>query len=80
MKIYCVHDVKAEAFMNPVYYRTKGEALRAFETTCKDSSSQFNKFPSDFTMYELGEFNEFNGSFNIHEKPLHMANASEFTE
>lgn len=80
MRIFTVHDNKAEAYLPPVYYKTKGEALRAFETTCKNKESQFHQYPSDFTMYELGEFNEQTGDITQNEKPLPLANASEYIQ
>lgn len=80
MRIYSVHDSKAEAYLSPIYFKTKGEALRAFETSCQDKDSNFAKYPSDFTMVELGEFNENDASITLHEKPLILANASEFAQ
>lgn len=76
--IFTVHDNAAKAYLPPFYMRTKGEALRAFETTCKDTSSQFNKYPKDYTLVELGTFNEENGQILTHEIPLILENASQY--
>nr|QJB20477.1 MAG: nonstructural protein [Microvirus sp.] len=78
MKIFSVHDSKAEAYLAPIYYRTAGEALRAFETTCRDSNSPFHQFPSDYTLVELGEFDEHSASIVTHDKPKILSNASEY--
>lgn len=78
MKIFSVHDSKAEAYLAPIYFRTKGEAIRAFETTCQDETSQFHKYPSDFTLVELGEFNETTSAITPLIAPLHLSHASEY--
>lgn len=78
MKIFSVHDSKAEAYLSPFYSKTPAEAIRSFSSACEDSSSAFFKYPSDFTLVELGEFDEISASIATHQKPRILANASEF--
>lgn len=80
MRIYSVHDNKAKAYLNPFHARTSGEAIRAFQTECKNPQSPFNQYPSDFTLYELGEFDEESASIATHKSPVHLSNASEFQQ
>jgi len=77
MKIFSVHDSKAEAYLSPIYFKTKGEAIRAFETACKDQNTNFFKYPSDYTLVEIGEFDETTSSIQT-SAPVILANASEF--
>lgn len=79
IKMFSVHDSKACAYMPPIYFKTKGEAMRAFQTTCtSDKEHQFAKYPHDFTLVELGEFDEPSGKLSALEVPIILANASEF--
>lgn len=78
MKIFSIHDSKAEAYLSPFYCRTKGEAIRMFETTCKDESTQFNKYPSDFTLVEIGTYNELTSHIDSID-PLSLATASDYS-
>lgn len=55
-KIYAVYDAKARAYLNPVFYRTHEEAIRAFGQTCKNEQSQFNACPEDFHLHHIGEW------------------------
>lgn len=80
MKIFSVHDSKASAHLPPFYARTKGEAIRAFETTCKDPTSQFYLYPTDFTLVELGEFNEITAEIKSLAIPINLSHASEFAK
>lgn len=77
-RIYSVHDSKAKAYLNPFYARTSGEAIRAFQTECKNNQSPFSQYPADFTLYELGEFCENTASLITHANPIHLSNAAEF--
>lgn len=76
--IFSVHDSKAQAYLPPFYMRNKGEALRAFETTVKDTNTQFNKYPQDYTLVELGTFDENTATIETWEKPIILENASAF--
>lgn len=78
MKIFSVHDCKAEAYLPPIFMKTKAEAIRAFQTTVESFDSQFHKYPADFTLVELGEFDETTAAISALDIPLILANASEF--
>jgi hypothetical protein len=78
MKMFCIHDSKAEAYMSPFYFKTKAEAIRAFSASCQEPDSNLSKFASDYTLVEIGEFNETTAEINTHLSPIILANASEF--
>lgn len=67
MKIFTVHDAKAEYYMQPFFARNSGEAIRSFsEAINGDSNHQFAKYPADFTLFLLGEFNTDTGEITAH--------------
>ena len=80
MKIFTVRDMKADYYMNPVTYKSTGEALRAFEQACKDKESQFNQFPSDFCLIELGEFDPSLGLITNHEVSKLLVTAADYAK
>lgn len=61
VKIYSVYDCKAGAFGTINAYRSSDEAVRAFGVACNDSSSNYFKFAEDFTLFELGEYDDTTG-------------------
>lgn len=79
-KIFSVHDSKASAYLPMFICRTSAEAIRKFQMTVQDTSTQFNKFPSDFNLVELGEWDMTSASIKTLEKPLILSNASEFIQ
>lgn len=77
-KAYTIWDSKAEAFCQPFFFPTKGAAIRAFQTTATDNKTQMNKYPGDYTLFEVGEFNDSTGVYeNLHSK-INLGCAIEF--
>lgn len=75
VKIFAVYDVKAEAFMLPQYYHTGGVAERAFTQAVNTPETQFNANPEDFTLFELGTFDDKDATFNIYAAPISVVKA-----
>lgn len=61
MKIFSVYDSKANAYMQPFFSPTAGTALRAFETIANEEGHEFCKHAADYTLFEIGEWDEFDG-------------------
>lgn len=78
MKIFTIYDSKAEAFISPFYERSTGLAIRAFEDACNTPEHQFNKYPEDYTLFELGEFNELTAGFELKDSPQSLGLAMLF--
>ena len=77
MKMFSVYDSKAESFDRPFFLRTKGEALRGWIDVVNDPSTQFNKHSADFTLFELGEFDQTTGHVMLHEAKISLGTALE---
>lgn len=77
-KIYSVYDSKVECFLQPFFMRSRGEAIRGFTELCNDNSTNFGKYPSDFTLFELGEYVDSNCKFVMLDTPHSLGLATEF--
>lgn len=58
LKIFSVHDQKAEAFLPPFYMHHVGQAGRVFTDCINSNDHQFSQHPADYTLFELGTFND----------------------
>lgn len=76
-KVYTVYDSKTEAYLKPFFMRTKGEAIRAFQDTVNDESSQFWKHPEDYTLFEIGEYDELSARMMPNEALIPLGTALE---
>ncbi len=75
LKVYTLFDSKVEIYMKPFYLKNKGEALRAFTDIANDKDTNVGKYPEDFTLFEIGEYDEETGHHQSYEakKPLGTA-------
>lgn len=76
-KMFTVFDSKVEAYMTPFFSQTMPSALRAFSDTVQNTEHPFHKHAEDYTLFELGIWNDTNGSFEIHKTPIPVAKAIE---
>ena len=78
LKIFTVYDAKAEAYMQPFFMQSTGQALRSFEDTVNNPESIFNKHAEDFTIFEIGTFEDSNAFFQMHESKIPLGTAIEY--
>lgn len=60
-KIFSVYDSKSEAYGMPMFLRSVAEAIRSFTDAANSSDSMLAKHPADFTLFELGEYDQLSG-------------------
>ena len=77
MKVCSVFDSKAEAYLQPFYSRSRGEALRAFEDAVNREGS-FKAHVADYTLFEIGEFDDSSGQIVMHYAMVNLGCAIEF--
>lgn len=71
--IFSVYDSKAETFMQPFFTQSRGVAIRMFTSAVADKAHDFNRFAEDYTLFELGAFDEEAGCFQNHDTPVSVA-------
>lgn len=59
--IFAVHDSAAGAFIPPFTLPTEAMAIRTFAECAHNHEHQFCKFPNDFCLYLVGEFDDSTG-------------------
>lgn len=78
LKIFTVYDSKAEAFLQPFLFSSTGQALRAFADSVADSNHQFARHPEDFTLFELGTYDDNGAKFDLLDTPKSLGLALEY--
>lgn len=75
LKVFAIRDSKAEVFKTPFFQKSHGEAERTFQELVKDENSLVSKYPEDFDLYHIGEYNDQTGVIDALETPNHMVKA-----
>lgn len=76
-RIFTVYDQKAEAYLQPFFAATKGLAIRSFQETLTQPEHHFTKHAEDFTLFELGEYDDANAIIEQHATPISLGTALE---
>lgn len=72
--IFTVYDNKAQAFGNPFLMENKSTAIRAFTFAANDKTNDIGRYPEDFTLFYMGQFNDADASIE-HVQPTAIAYA-----
>ena len=74
--VFSIYDEKAGAFAAPFTAPSIGHAIRSFadEVNSARDSSLLSKHPEDFQLFELGMFDDSDGSFDLLPAPSPRGN------
>lgn len=78
LNVYAVYDAKVKYFHNPMVMRNRGEALRSWEQVANDEKSSICAHPSDFSLMELGTFDDQTGKIDLLPVPESLGLALQF--
>lgn len=79
-KVFSVYDSKSMVYDQPWLAPNKGAALRAVLDVLKDPNHHFSKWPSDFTLFEIGEWDEQTGTLTPHLAKINCGVMIELTQ
>lgn len=68
LKMYVVHDSKADAFMQPFFLNEDEQAVRGFSDSVNNPESPFFNHASDYTLYRIGQYSEENGEVTAEDR------------
>lgn len=63
--LFSVRDMKAEAYLEPFHSMTVATAIRSFQQASTDPEHQFCKWPEDYHLYLVGEFDLQTGDLKL---------------
>ncbi|WNK13405.1 MAG: nonstructural protein [Microvirus sp.] len=79
LKLFCVYDNKASAYLPPFAAVNSLVALRMFGDSASDTNHMFNRHPLDYHLFELGEFDDMTGGVSSL-MPVNLGNAGMFSD
>jgi len=76
-EIFAILDMKVEAYHKPFFANSEGEAKRMIIETAKDEQTTFHKYPEDFQLFHLGNYNDSTAKIESNELPILLGNVLE---
>lgn len=77
-QVYSIQDVKVSVFHPPMVLKNKAEARRLMADVVADSQTPMHKYPEDFRLMHIGEFDDNSGLLSPLATPEFIADAIEF--
>lgn len=71
-KIFTIRDQKLNAFNNPFTAPTADAVVRQLASDIREKNGDLGKYPEDFDLYELGEFDPESGTIATFQAPKHL--------
>jgi hypothetical protein len=78
LSVFSIYDSAISTWLPPMYSRNKGEMLRNFSDAVQDPKSNLAKHPSDYSLFELGTFNDDKCLFDLLKTPVRLCMALDF--
>jgi len=78
MQAFSVYDGAAKAYLEPFFADTVEVAIRMFRAVVSKPDHQFARFPEDYTLFHLGEFDQELGLLNPLKTPHSLGLAVQF--
>jgi len=79
-KVFAIYDSKIKAFMQPFFMLHQGQAIRGFQQLIQDKKTNVGQYPADFTLMQIGEFDEESGRLESLEAKVDLGNALQYLE
>lgn len=77
-KIFSVYDSKVEVYSSPFFVPTKAAAIRSFNDIVNDSTSVYYAHPEDYTLFEIGSWNDATAEVDSLKTPVSLGVALEY--
>lgn len=78
LKVFAIYDSKAEAFVHDFKAETKGLAVRQFAKGANEEKSDFHRYAQDYTLFEIGTWDDREGVYAMHDAKISMGTALEY--
>lgn len=77
-KMFTVYDSAAGAYVAPFFLAATGQALRQFTDAVNDPASSLCQHPEDYTLYEIGTYEDTHATVTMHETSKMLGRAIEY--
>lgn len=79
LRLFTIRDGATEAFMRPFAAQAPGAAIREFQDLANDQDHPIGQHPEDYTLFEIGFFNEASGELEpLEQGPRSLGNGLTF--
>lgn len=78
LQVLAIFDSATKVFSHPHFDVTVERAQGSFEVTCKDPRTNLSKYPKDYSLWHLAEYDDSTGRFENLKAPLMVVSAMSY--
>lgn len=75
IRMYSIYDKKVNVYQPPLFCHNAGDALRTCHMHFSNPETKVNKYPEDFDVYDIGEYDDQTGQLKPHTNPQFLSTA-----
>lgn len=75
--LFSIHDIKSKIYNKPFHQLNQEEALRTASDLANDKEHTPGKHPADFSMFQLGSYEDTTGKCDLYQSPEHICNLND---
>lgn len=75
-KLFSIHDRKLNTWSAPMQFLHSGQAERAVQEIFQDKNSMLAKYPEDYSVFQVGEFDDDSAQLTPFQPPTHLISIS----
>lgn len=82
MVVVSLKDTATQVFGTPFFVHAPAQAVRSLRDAVndKEAKSDIARHPADFELYDIGEFNELDGTLTARNVPVFVCRAKDLQE
>ena len=73
--VFTIFDAKVAAYAQPFFSQSRGSAIRAVSDALADPQHPFSRHPEDYSLFDLGMYDDQSGAFDLLAAPEQVATA-----
>lgn len=74
-EVFAVYNVKAKFYHQPFHVKHESDADKNFEMAVNDPRTLQNRYPEDYALHHLGQFDDNTAQYSAFTTPIHKLNA-----
>lgn len=78
LHVFSLHDSKVGSFGVPFFQASIGQAVRSVTELCSDPQSLISRYPGDFALFYLGQWDDLTGAYTPNIPPSHLGGGEQF--
>jgi hypothetical protein len=78
INLFTVYDAAAARYLEPFHAPTIEYAIRQFRSSVEQEGHMFAKYPEDYTLFHIGEYNQETGLLTPNAAPVSLGVAITF--